>query len=67
MGINASYRLCFVMVTVKSCWLIPAGLQMLYHIAQNGGGGNIGDFGETYVIRQYFTQLNYRCNELAIG
>ena len=30
-------------------------------------GENIGEFGETNVIRQYFTQPNYRSNELAIG
>ena len=30
-------------------------------------GENFGEFGETNVIRQYFTQPNYRSNELAIG
>ena len=28
---------------------------------------NFGEFGETNVIRQYFTLPNYRSNELAIG
>ena len=43
------------------------GSSFVYCIAQNGGGGNFGEFGETNVIRQYFTQPNYRSNELAIG
>ena len=30
-------------------------------------GENIGGFGETNVIRQYFILPNYRSNELAIG
>ena len=30
-------------------------------------GENFGEFGEMNVIHQYFTQLNYRSNELAIG
>ena len=31
-----------------------------YRIAQNFGGENFGEFGETIVIRQYFTQPNSR-------
>ena len=30
-------------------------------------GENFGEFGEMNVICQYFTQPNYRFNELAIG
>ena len=34
-------------------------------IAQNFGGGNFGEFGETSVIRQYFTQPNSRFTKVA--
>ena len=37
-----------------------------YRIAQNSGGENFGEFGETNTIHQYFTQPNYRSNELSI-
>ena len=37
----------------------------LYRIAQNFGGENFGEFGETNIIHQYFTQLNSRFTKVA--
>ena len=37
----------------------------IHCIAQNLGGGNFGDFGETNTIHQYFTQPNYWFTKVA--
>ena len=40
-------------------------LKVCYHIAQNFGTKNYGEFGEMNAIRQYFTQPNSRFTKVA--
>ena len=46
----------------ESCHCVVA----VYHIVHNLAGENLGEFGKTNVLHQYFTQPNSRFIEVAM-